>query len=155
MTRRRRGFTIIELLIVMIVFGILATLGMLKYMDLKHRAMSAQAISDFEAIRLAAYGAWYETGVWPSDVGSGIVPPGLVPYLSTGFTFDGPEYKLDWENFVPPGGGPSGGMQLGVVLTSSNTRLTQVLAQNLGGKGPFFIVGGNLTFVIVGPDGRI
>ena len=35
------------------------------------------------------------------------------------FSFAKPDYTLDWENFVPPGGGPSGGMQLGVVLTST------------------------------------
>jgi prepilin-type N-terminal cleavage/methylation domain-containing protein len=155
MRRARRGFTFIELLIVVIVMGILAGLGVLKYIDLKHRAMSAQAVADFQAIRLAAYGAWYETGAWPADAGSGIVPAGLTPYLGTGFTFARPDYSLDWENFVPPAGGPSGGMQLGVVLTSSNTRLTNTLAQSLGGKGPFFILGGNLTFVIVGADGQI
>lgn len=154
MSRRRRGFTFIELLVVVIVLGILTGLGILKYLDLKHRAISAQAVADFEAIRLAGYGAWYETGAWPLDAGPGIVPPALTPYLSTGFTFTRPEYTLDWENFVPPGGGPSGGMQLGVILTSSNTRLTNTLAQSLGGKGPFFILGGDLTFVIVGPDGR-
>jgi prepilin-type N-terminal cleavage/methylation domain-containing protein len=155
MSGRRRGFTFIELLVVMIVIGLLAGLGLLKYMDLKHRAMSAQAISDLEAIRLAGYSAWYETGTWPGEVGPGVVPAGLVPYLSSSFSFVKPEYTLDWENFVPPGGGPSGGMQLGVVLTSGNTRLTTVLAQNLGHKAPFFIIGGNITYVIVGPDGRI
>lgn len=155
MSGRRRGFTFIELLIVMIVIGLLAGLGLLKYIDLKHRAMSAQAIGDLEAIRLAGYSAWYETGVWPGEVGPGITPPGLVPYLSRSFSFAKQDYTLDWENFVPPGGGPSGGMQLGVVLTSSNARLTTVLAQNLGNKAPFFIIGGNLTYVIVGPDGRI
>ena len=154
MRRGRRGFTFVELLVVMIVIGLLAGLGMLKYMDLRHRAMSAQAIADLEAIRLAGYSAWYETGVWPGEAGAGVVPPTLKPYLSGSFAFVKPEYTLDWENFVPPGGGPSGGMQLGVVLTSSNTRLTKVLAQNLGDKAPFFIIGGNLTYVIVGPDGR-
>jgi len=155
MRRARRGFTFIELLIVMIVIGILAGLGLLKYIDLKHRAMSAQAIADLEAIRLAGYSAWYETGVWPNEVGPGLVPAGLVPYLAGSFSFAKPEYTLDWENFVPPNGGPTGGMQLGVVLTSSNTRLTKALALNLGNKAPFFIIGGNLTYVIVGPDGRI
>jgi hypothetical protein len=29
------------------------------------------------------------------------------------------------------------------------------LQSNLGSKAPFFVVGGNLTFVIVGPDGKI
>ena len=154
MKQRRRGFTFIELLVVMIVLGLLSTLGLLKYMDLKHRAMSAHAVADLEAIRLAGYSAWYETGAWPAEAGTGLVPPGLAPYLPNGFSFSKPEYTLDWENFVPPGGGASGGMQLGVVLTSSNTRLTRALTQNLGNKGPFFIIGGNLTYIIVGPDGR-
>ena len=154
MSGRRRGFTFVELLIVMIVIGLLAGLGMLKYVDLKHRAMSAQAIADLEAIRLAGYSAWYETGAWPADAGAGMVPPALAPYLSSSFSFSKQEYTLDWENFVPPGGGPSGGMQLGVVLTSSNPRLTQSLIKHLGNKAPFFVVGGNLTYVIVGPDGR-
>ena len=154
MRRDERGFTFIELLVVIIVIGVLATLGVLKYIDLRHRALSAQAVSDFEAIRLAAYGAWYETGVWPAEADAGAMPPGLAPYLVTGFSFDKDEYTLDWENFVPPGGGPSGGMQLGVVLTSTNSRLTNALAQNLGSKAPFFVVGGNLTYVIIGPDGQ-
>ena len=93
--------------------------------------------------------------VWPAEVAPGIVPAGLAPYLAGGFTFSKPEYTLDWENFVPPGGGPSGGMQLGVVLTSSNARFTNSLAKHLGSKAPFFMVGNALTYVIVGPDGRI
>lgn len=155
MSRGRRGFSFIELLVVMIVIGILAGLGVLKYIDLKHQAMSARAVADLHAIRLAGYGAWYETGAWPAEAGAGVVPAGLVPYLGTNFSFARPEYTLDWENFVPPGGGPSGGMQLGVVLTSSNARLTNALARNLADKVPFFIIDGNLTYVIVGPDGRI
>ena len=46
-------------------------------------------------------------------------------------------------------------MQLGVVVTSSNQRLVKTLQNSLGNKQPFIVVGGNLTFVIVGPDGRI
>jgi prepilin-type N-terminal cleavage/methylation domain-containing protein len=153
--RRRRGFTFIEVLVAMIVFSILSTLAVLKYMDLKHRALSASATADLQAVRLAAYSAWYEHGVWPGEVGAGFVPPGLVPYLPGNFSFSRSEYTLDWDNFVPPGGGPSGGMQLGVVLTSSNARLVTVLKNSLGGKGPFFVMGGNLTYVIVGPDGKI
>lgn len=153
--RRRRGFTFIELLVVVIVLSLLATLALLKYIDLRHRAMSASATADLQAVRLAAYSAWYEHGVWPGEVGAGAVPGGLIPYLPGGFDFSKPEYTLDWENFVPPGGGPSGGMQLGVVVSSSNARLMKALQKNLGSKAPFFVVGGTLTFVIVGPDGKI
>jgi prepilin-type N-terminal cleavage/methylation domain-containing protein len=152
---RRRGFTFIEILVVMIVLSLLASLAVLKYIDLKHRALSASATADLQAVRLAAYSAWYEHGVWPAEVGAGTVPGGLTPYLPSGFTFSKPEYMLDWENFVPPGGGPTGAMQLGVVVSTSNARLMKALQNNLGNKAPFFVVGGTLTFVIVGPDGRV
>jgi prepilin-type N-terminal cleavage/methylation domain-containing protein len=153
--RRRRGFTFVEILIVIIVLSILSTLALLKYIDLKHKALSASATADLQAVRLAAYSAWYEHGSWPGEVGAGTVPPGMVSYLPTGFTFSKAEYTLDWENFVPPSGGPTGGMQLGVVLSSDNSRLMKTLQDNLGSKAPFFVVGGTLTFVIIGPDGNI
>lgn len=153
--KRRRGFTFIEILIVVIVLGILSTLALLKYIDLKHRAYSASATADLQAVRLAAYSAWFEHGTWPNETGAGTVPPALVQYLPVGFSFSKPEYTLDWDNFVPPGGGPSGTMQLGVVVSSSNAKLMKTLQDNLGSKAPFFVVGGNLTFVIIGPDGRI
>jgi prepilin-type N-terminal cleavage/methylation domain-containing protein len=153
--RRQRGFTFIEILIVMIVLSILSSLAILKYIDLRHRALSASATADLQAVRLAAYSAWYEHGVWPNEVGAGVTPGGLTPYLPGGFSFTKPEYTLDWDNFVPPGGGPSGAMQLGVVVSSSNARLMKALQNNLGSKAPFFAVGSSLTFVIVGPDGKI
>jgi prepilin-type N-terminal cleavage/methylation domain-containing protein len=154
MIRRRAGFTIVELLTVMIVLGLLAGIALLKYIDLRHRARAAEAASDLNTIRLAAYSAMYETGTWPAEVGPGIVPPGMVPYLPRSFTFDKPEYMIDWENFVPPGGGPSGGLQLGVVVTSSQPRIERALQQVLGDKLPFIVAGNTLTFVIIGPDGK-
>jgi prepilin-type N-terminal cleavage/methylation domain-containing protein len=153
--RPRRGFTFIEILVVVIVLSVLSTLALLKYIDLKHRALSASATADLQAVRLAAYSSWYEHGAWPAEMGAGMVPPDLAPYLPVGFSFSKPEYTLDWDNFVPPGGGPSGAMQLGVVVSTSNARLMKALQDNLGTKAPFFVVGGNLTFVIIGPDGRI
>jgi general secretion pathway protein G len=103
--RRQRGFTFIEILIVMIVLSILSSLAILKYIDLKHRALSASATADLQAVRLAAYSAWYEHGVWPNEVGGGVIPGGLTPYLPGGFSFTKPEYTLDWDNFVPQAAG--------------------------------------------------
>jgi prepilin-type N-terminal cleavage/methylation domain-containing protein len=153
MIRRRAGFTIVELLTVMIVLGVLASIALLKYIDLRHRARAAQAAGDLQAVRIAAYSAWYETGTWPAEVGPGTVPAGLVSYLPQNFSFSRPDYTLDWESFVPPGGGPTAGMQVGVVITSADPRLQRALQQQLGTRLPFISVGGTLTFVIVGPDG--
>jgi len=153
-TSCRRGFTFVEMLIVMIVIGLLASLAILKYIDLRHRALTAQASADLESVRLAAYSAWYETGTWPDEEAAGVVPTGLAPYLAKNFSFSKPEYTFDWENLVPPGGGTSGGMQLGVTVIPSTESLRRSLAQTLGGKSPFFVAGGNVTFVIIGPDGK-
>lgn len=154
MIRRPAGFTLVELLTVMIVLGLLASIALLKYIDLRHRARAAEAANDLHSIRLAAYSAMYETGTWPEEAGPGVVPPALVPYLPKSFTFDKPEYRLDWENFVPPGGGPSSGMQLGVVVTSSDPRVERAIQQVLGNQLPFISDGNTLTFVIIGPDGK-
>ena len=154
MIRRRAGFTFVELMTVLIVLGLLASLAILKYIDLTHRARAAQAAGDLQAVRIAAYGAWYETGKWPAEVGPGIIPPDLAPYLPAGFTFQRNEYTLDWENFVPANGGQTAGMQVGVVVSSSEPRLQRALENALGNKLPFIDVGGDLTFIIVGPDGN-
>ena len=154
MIRRRAGFTFIELLIVMIVLGLLAGLAILKYIDLTHRARAAQAAGDLEAVRIAAYGSWYENGKWPAEVAAGVIPPGLAAYLPRGFTFSRNEYTLDWENFSPPNGGQTAGMQVGVVVSSTDPRLQRALENALGNKLPFVDVGGTLTFIIVGPDGN-
>jgi prepilin-type N-terminal cleavage/methylation domain-containing protein len=154
MSRRRHGFTIIELMMVMIVMGLLAGMAILKYIDLRHRARAAQVAADLESVRLAAYGAMYEHNAWPGEAGPGQVPADLLSYLPHNFSFVKPEYTLDWENFAPPGGGPSGGMQIGVVVTSSTPRLQKTLEQTLGNKLPFVSAGSTLTFIIVGPDGK-
>jgi prepilin-type N-terminal cleavage/methylation domain-containing protein len=154
MNRTRRGFTMVELLVVMIVLGVLAGLAILKYIDLRNHAFAAQVGADLGTVRLAAYSAWYETGSWPADAAPGVLPTELKPYLPGGFSFQRAEYTLDWENFVPPGGGPSAGMQLGIVLTASSARLSNALVQMLGNKGPFVMNGSDLIFIIVGPDGR-
>jgi prepilin-type N-terminal cleavage/methylation domain-containing protein len=154
MRRRRGGFTIIELLTVMILIGILASIALLKYIDLRHRARTAAVVSDLQAVRLAAYGAYYETNTWPSQAAPGVVPAGLVQYLPTNFSFDKPEYTLEWVNLAPPGGGSSATMQVYVNVTSADPRLQHAIEQSLGSKTPYISVGGTLTFIIVGPDGK-
>jgi hypothetical protein len=104
-------------------------------------------------VRIAAYGAMYENGSWPAEAGAGNVPPGLAPYLPTNFSFVKPEYTLDWENFVPPGGGQAVPYQVGVVISAAQPKLQHALEQILGTKGPFISQGGTLTFIIAGPDG--
>jgi prepilin-type N-terminal cleavage/methylation domain-containing protein len=155
MSRRdRRGFTFAEMLVVLIVIGILAGIAVMRYIELKHRALSAQATSDMENIRLSAYTKYYDTGAWPSAPGPGVVPPELTPYLGTNFQFTRRDYTLEFENFSPPTGGPSATYQVGVKLTTTNQNLMNTLVQTVGNRQPYLVLGNSIVVVLVGPDGQ-
>ncbi len=150
----RRGFTIVELLVVMLVIGILASMMVMRYIDLKHRAISAQATSAMDNVKMAAYSRFYETGQWPQAVGAGIVPSELVPYLGAGFSFKKSNYTLEFENFAPPGGGPSASYQVAVKLTTTDERLRHTMIQVIGGRSPYIVLGDDIAVILVGPDGQ-
>ena len=155
MSRRdRRGFTFAELMVVMLVISILAGIMVMRYIELKHRALAAQATSDMENVRLAAFTKFYDTGQWPSAPGPGVVPPELVPYLGNGFSFTRPDYTLEFENFTPPGGGTSATYQVAIRFSSTNQNLVNTMIQVVGDRAPYIVLGNDVAVVLVGPDGQ-
>ncbi|HTC25200.1 MAG TPA: type II secretion system protein [Gemmatimonadales bacterium] len=150
----RRGFTFVEILIVMIVISILAGIMVMRYIELKHRALTAQATSDMETVRLAAFTKFYDTGIWPADPGQGVVPPELTPYLGQGFSFVRPDYTLEFENFTPPGGGTSATYQVAIRFSSTNQKLVNTMIQVVGDRAPYVVLGSDVAVILVGPDGQ-
>ena len=148
---KRRGWTMVELLITLVVLGLLAGIAVLKYIDLTRTAYVAKLAGEFVTVRLAAYN--YEAdhnNQWPADQGPGIVPPEMVPYLPNGFSFDYPLYQLDWDNRSPsliP-------YQIAISMTTTDAKLLNALANNLGNKAPFFFAGNRLTYVLIDQDGN-
>jgi prepilin-type N-terminal cleavage/methylation domain-containing protein len=147
----RRGFTIIELLTVTFVIGILASIALLKYLDLRNSAIAAQVTQELRAVQIAAFNYYAETETWPAEVGAGAVPNGLGPLLpgQLAGSFDRGKYLLDYENFGP------GATQIviGVAVTTSDPKLFAKLVQYLGTQSPFFVAGNRLTYLIAGPGG--
>jgi len=148
----RRGFTLIELLVVFVVLGILASISILKYIDLRQSAQAVRVAADFNTIKIAVYSYYTDATTWPAEVGAGVIPPELIPNLSAGYSFIRNEYTLDYDYFPISGSGP-GGYIVGVTVTSTNPKLMTKLEQILGRNMPFLSAGGGLTYIIVGSDG--
>jgi prepilin-type N-terminal cleavage/methylation domain-containing protein len=147
---KRRGWTMIELLVVIVVMGVLSSLAVLKYIDLTRTAMTSRIVGEFVAVRLAAYN--YEAdnnNMWPAEVGPGVEPPELNPYLPAGFQFNNPSYTLYWDNL-----GTGGPYQIGISMTTTDARLMNAIVQTLGSKAPYFVVGNTLTYVLIDPNGN-
>jgi prepilin-type N-terminal cleavage/methylation domain-containing protein len=147
----RRGFTLVEMLVVMVVIGLLASIVTLKYIDLTRTAYAAKVVGEFTSVRLAAYN--YEAdhnNQWPAEVGPGVVPPEMIPYLPQGFSFVAPSYLLDWDNRSPS----TDPYLLAISLTSSDPALMNALAQNLGNNAPYFFAGNRLTYVLIDRSGN-
>lgn len=144
-----RGFTIVELMTVIIILGLLAAIGLLKYLDLRNQARSAEVAGDFRVVMVAAYNYYSDHNDWPPDGSAGVVPPPLVQYLPSSFQFTKPEYTLDFDNFGLGGSD----YVVGITVSSANPDLMVKLKRNLGTKQPYFTDGATLTYIISAPDG--
>lgn len=149
--RNRRGWTMIELLVTMLVMGLLAGIAVLKYIDLTRTAYAAKLAGEFVTVRLAAYNFEADhNNQWPAPTAPGVVPPEMVNYLPQGFTFVYPSYTLQWENLSPN----TTPYQLAVSMTTTDTRLMNALLQSLGNKAPYYFSGNKLTYVLVDENGN-
>ena len=149
--KRRGGWTMVEILTVMVVLGVLSSLAALKYIDLTRTAMAAKIAGEFVTVRLAAYN--YEAdhnNQWPGETGPGTVPAEMVPYLPGNFSFVRPTYELDWDNRSPS----LTPYELAISITTTDPRLIQALIQNLGTRAPYYFTGNKLTYVLVDESGN-
>lgn len=136
----RRGLTLTELLIVMLIVSILAAIAVPQLNDIIVKARAADAISDMQVIRVAVYGYQTDQHAWPSDVERGIIPPGLEDYLPEGFDLVQDDYILDYENW----GGSL--FAVGVTLVTADTVLGRTALDMLA--SPKWNVGDKYTWVI-------
>lgn len=71
--KARRGFTLLELIVVIIIIGVLATLGFTQYSKVVEKGRRAEAATNLGALRSMAY-AWNQEGghgtAYPADPSS-------------------------------------------------------------------------------------
>lgn len=83
----RRGFTVLEALIVLAVFGLLATLAVLSLNSARASLRDAQRISDVSVIRSALSQYWLEKATYPTSAGVDLGAPGTNTDRLTGSGF--------------------------------------------------------------------
>ncbi|MDD5155714.1 MAG: prepilin-type N-terminal cleavage/methylation domain-containing protein [Candidatus Omnitrophica bacterium] len=88
----KKGFTLLELIIVIVILGILATLGYTQYTKIVERSRGAEAVANFSKMRKNAINYYLENntfvGIASADLGIGSdVPSGCASsnYFNYGF----------------------------------------------------------------------
>ncbi|KAF0095680.1 MAG: prepilin-type N-terminal cleavage/methylation domain-containing protein [Puniceicoccaceae bacterium 5H] len=74
---QRSGFTLLELMVVVVIIGLLAAIAIPTFRGLRattHASTTAKEFRTFVGI-FEHYG--FEQGAWPADTAPGVVPPGL------------------------------------------------------------------------------
>ncbi|MGE0440684.1 MAG: type II secretion system protein [Gemmatimonadales bacterium] len=147
----RRGFTLVEMLMVVVIVMLLAGLGLLKYIDLKATARTTALAADFRAVTVAALNYYADHEEWPPDAGPGLVPAGLESYLPGGLaqSFVRPTYTLEFDNSLSAGAG-----MVAIAVTSPDTKQINKFMSTFSSRAPFFQSGGGrLSYLIAGPGG--
>ena len=130
--RRRRAFSIVELLITMALIGLLARIAVPRYGEMKRRAIAASIMGDVHAIRIAAFTHYTEHGAFPPDAGLGQLPSQLIDNLPAGFSFDRIDYDYDWELWSTTNGSGNTETLVGITVLVTDSRLAAQLVKTAG-----------------------
>lgn len=129
----RRGVTAVELVTVLALVGLLASIAVPTFQRLRRRAQAADALASMVAIRTGAFGYNGSAGSWPSSAGFGRVPPGLAPYLPGQLDFRHPSYRFAWRTAALRLNGRRQRFQ-SVQARTGDPVICQALAGLLGGR---------------------
>ena len=126
MIRDERGFTMVELVVVVLIVSILAAIAQPHYSTMRTRARAAQVVSELDNLRSAVVRFQGLNHAWPPEALVGMVPVGLEAQLQDGYTFNRTGYALDYDYW---GGAP---FVVGVTVVTTDTVLGDMVMQIVG-----------------------
>lgn len=154
---RRRGFTLIELMIVITIVGLLARIAIPRVNQFRIRGRAAKVVGDMEVMRGAAFHVVADSSVWPVGAGVGVIPPEMKPYLPPGMSFT-PEVGVsyEWRLTGMPGGDPNqatAGATMGMGAEVTDDDLRSELERQLSVQTTL-VSGSTVYWLIWGPTTR-
>jgi prepilin-type N-terminal cleavage/methylation domain-containing protein len=149
MDSRRPGYTLAEMLTVIVILGILANIALPLLHRARTEADATRIIADFGSIRHAALHHIANGAEYPPTAGWGVVPPDLVDDLPTGFGFGYGDADYRWRHWsVGPGlgGRVTGRGLVAIEIRSESAAILQEVRNRFGGTS--FGSGNRLTLII-------
>ena len=124
-----RGFSLIELLTVIVLIAILTTIAMPRLRNAIYNAQAADILGDVHVVQIAYSQYIMDGGTRPQNSGWGAVSPDLVPYLPGGFTFATDVADYRWIRLSPEAS--PWGVEMGELRVRPQPSLTDVMLEKL------------------------
>jgi type II secretory pathway pseudopilin PulG len=127
----------VELLVVVVIIGIIAAVGIPQLRGAITRARAAEAVGDLQVLRVAVFTYLTDYGDWPPDAGVGEVPEGLADYLPDGWSMVRDGYELNYDNWTSVGSHRFIAVTVEVEDTDLGWRIYDMLGPNAWTDGNF------------------
>jgi len=95
--KQKSGFTLVEIMIVVVIVGLLATMAIPAFQRIQKSSQNARLASDLRVLSGSIEAFVMESGEYPEDSGSGEIPEGLEGYVKVGLWNKGPSIGGVWD----------------------------------------------------------
>ena len=99
-SRRTRGFTLVEVMVVVVIIGLLAAMSLPAYRRITMRSKTAAVVSDLRQYSTAFITYSLQNGRYPADAAAQDIPVGMTGALPNTFTLPSPiggVYKWNYD----------------------------------------------------------